>query len=197
MADCLSCGAERGESLVCNSCGALQPVTERTDYFSALGLEPRMSLRMPELDRAFRSVSKGVHPDRFPRDNSELRKRALRATEVVNQGYKTLKDPQKRGEYLLKLAGCEVATETERTEDQNFLLELLEQQEEIQMADESETVAELKSKTRARFDRLILVVTDYFDDGRGHLDDVRRALIELRYLRRMLDQIALKEDELF
>lgn len=196
MADCWSCGAERGESIFCGTCGLIQPVAPHLDYFAALGLERHMRLERAALDRAFREASKKVHPDRFPREEAAQRKLALAHTELVNQAYRTLKDPRSRGEYLLSLAGAEVAAETERTEDPAFLMEMLEKQEAVESARDADTVDGLKIEARARYEALLDRVARYFDEGEGSLEGARAALVELRFVRRMLDQIALVEQEL-
>ena len=197
MADCWSCGAERGRAVLCTSCGLIQPVPEGLDYFRALELERRMRLGRDELDRAFRVASKKVHPDRFPRTEPKQRKLALAHTELVNEAYQTLKDPQRRAEYLLELEGLEVASEVERTEDPAFLLALLEKQEAVQMAAEDAELQIIKAETKARSDALFASLEGYFEEGEGEQQQARKALIELRYLRRMLEQISAKEEELF
>lgn len=197
MAECWSCGAEFGIAPFCGTCGAIQPVSDKLDFFSALGLEPKMTLERASLDRAFREASKKVHPDRFPREEPALRRLALAHTERVNEAYRTLKEPQKRAEYLLRLEGSEVAGETDRTDDPSLLMEMLEKQEKVQFARDPEVVAEMKAETKARYDGLMAIVADYFDNRTGDLASTRATLGELRYHRRMLDQIAQKEEELF
>lgn len=197
MADCWSCGAERGDATFCPTCSVIQPVSPKLDFFRALGLAPRMALERADLDRAFREASKKVHPDRFSREARQERKLALAHTEVVNQAYKALRDPRTRGEYLLELQGTQVASETDRTEDPEFLMAMLEKQEALENAADDATVAAFRAETEARHGALIGLLEAYFDRKEGSLDGARQALVELRYLRRMLEQIALKEEELF
>ena len=197
MADCWSCGAERGDAVFCGSCGLIQPLSPKLDDFTALGLPRKMALERRRVDKAFREASKQVHPDRFPKTEPEQRKLALAHTEKVNEAYKRLKDPRTRGEYLLELAGEQVASETERTEDPAFLMTMLEKQEAVQFESDPDQLAEMKADTVARYDGLLTVVGRYFDHGEGDLAEVRAALAELRYLHRMLDQIGRREEELF
>ncbi|MEO1228525.1 MAG: Fe-S protein assembly co-chaperone HscB [Myxococcota bacterium] len=172
-------------------------MSPKLDYFRALGLSPSMALERASLDRAFRETSKRVHPDRFSREAPVQRKLALAHTELVNQAYKVLKDPRTRGEYLLMLSGQEVASETDRTEDPEFLMAMLEKQEALENASDDDTVAAFRAETEARYQHLIGTLEAWFDEGEGSLEAAKRALVELRYLRRMLEQIALKEEELF
>ena len=197
MGDCWSCGAERGRTPFCGSCGLIQSVSNELDYYNALGLSRRMGLERVDLDRAFREASKRVHPDGFSKEEPELRRLALRHTELVNRAYKTLRDPRTRGEYLLSLEGVDVASETERTDEPDFLMALLERQEAVQSASNESELEALRRQTQARYDELLGVAAKYFDDREGEQGAVRRALTELRYERRMLDQISRREEELF
>lgn len=197
MADCWSCGAERGDAVFCGSCGVIQPLSKKLDDFAALGLPKKMALERRRIDKAFREASKKVHPDVFSKDTPEQRKLALAHTEKVNEAYRRLKDPRTRAEYLLALEGEDVASETERTEDPEFLMTMLERQEAVQFETDPEQLAETKADTVARVDGLLMICGQYFDEGQGDQGGVRAALVELRYLRRMLDQIKLKEEELF
>lgn len=49
---------------------------------------------------------------------------------LINSAYKTLLAPIKRGEYLLKLHGAEIA-EDNNTIDREFLLQMMERNEEV------------------------------------------------------------------
>lgn len=197
MADCWSCGAERGDAALCGTCGAIQPVSERLDFFGLLGLSRGMAVDKEALDRAFRETSKKLHPDRFPRDEPQQRRLALAHTERVNQAYRTLKEPFSRAEYLLSLHGAEVAGETDRTEDVELLMSMLERQQSVESARDEDELAPLESEARARAATLLAVASDYFDRQEGSLEGVRAALGEHRYIRRLLEQIALRKEELF
>lgn len=197
MADCWSCGAERGDDPLCSTCQRVQPPSPRRDDFAALGLPRRMDIDRAALDRAFRDRSKRLHPDRFPREDREQRRFALAQTERVNQAYKRLRDPRGRGEHLLELeCGVPVAGETERTEDPAFLMAMLEQQERLEAMTDLDEVEAVRAATATRRDALLEQVRAYFDDGQGTADDARAALAEGRYVARMMEQVKRKLQEL-
>jgi len=52
-----------------------------------------------------------VHPDRFARAGENEREWSLADTALLNDAYRTLKDPLHRTEYLLKLEGAEIGEE--------------------------------------------------------------------------------------
>lgn len=153
-----------------------------------------MGLERSALDRAFRERSKQVHPDRFPKDAPE-RRLALAHTERVNQAYKALKDARLRAEHLLELSGAVVAGETERTEDPEFLMAMLEKQEAVEAADE-DRLEELADEAKRRRGTLLGRAEAFFDQGQGDVDEVKRALVELRYVRRLLERIEARFEEL-
>ena len=195
--DCWSCGAERGEAAFCTSCSLIQPVSPRLGYFEALGLEPSMQVDRKALDAAFREVSKKVHPDRFPRDEPEQRKMALAHTEIVNQGYRALKDPLKRAEYLLERRGVSLSGEHDKVEDPMFLMTMLEKQEALEETTDPDAVQSAKAETKARQKKLLALLAGWHDRAEGTDAEARAALIELRYLARMLELVGRKEEELF
>ena len=196
MAECWSCGAERGSAKFCNVCQVIQPVSAKVDFFEALELKQSMRLSRGEIDKAFREISKLVHPDRFAKDETPQRKLALQHSERVNQAYKVIKNDQTRAEHLLELRGVEVAAQTERTEDKAFLLELLEKQEMIEEIKDLDQLTEQKDTSKKRHKALIKRLEQIFDEEQGSLDEARSSLIELRYIRRMLQLIESKEEEL-
>ena len=55
--------------------------------------------------KRFYELSKKWHPDRFTRRPVEEKNQALEATSILNDGYRTLRDPVKRAEYLLQQEG--------------------------------------------------------------------------------------------
>src|SRR5438874_10527980 len=108
MAECWSCGAERGAASFCGTCKKVQPVSKSASFFEVLGLPPRMTVDLAALEKSYREISRKVHPDRFGMATSVERKLALEQTTRLNDAYRTLKDPQKRAEYLLELEGVKI-----------------------------------------------------------------------------------------
>lgn len=198
MAECWSCGAERGDACFCTTCGKIQPVGEnRPDYFTALGLEPRMALAIPDLETAFRTASKTAHPDRYGDASSVERKLALRLTERINQGYRALKDPRTRAEYLMGLRGIEVGQETARTKDPMFLMEMMELGESIDALEDEDALEARDKSLKTRYDGLLDAVRGFLDDGVGEAEAAVAALDELRYLRRLRERVESKLEELY
>ena len=108
---CWSCSAAHDASaLFCPSCNKIQPPPS-SEYFSILGLEPKLNLDLAALEQEFHRLSRKVHPDRFARAGENERQWSLADTALLNDAYRTLKDPLYRTEYLLKLEGAEIGEE--------------------------------------------------------------------------------------
>jgi molecular chaperone HscB len=118
-ATCWSCGTMRAVHF-CSACGKVQP-PEPVDYFTFFGLSRRLNLDAVLLEREFYELSRKLHPDLCARADKREQEWSLEQSSLLNDAYRTLKDPIKRTEYLLRLEGVELeeqskaATEKART----------------------------------------------------------------------------------
>jgi molecular chaperone HscB len=81
------------------------------DFFQVFGLERGFQIDLPALEHEFHRLSRKVHPDRFARAGENEREWSLADTALLNDAYRTLKEPLHRTEYLLKLEGAEIGEE--------------------------------------------------------------------------------------
>jgi molecular chaperone HscB len=108
---CWSCSAVHNEAaLFCPHCSHIQP-PPGMDFFSVFGLRPRLNLDLLSLEAEFHRLSRRLHPDRFARATENEKEWSLAGTALLNDAYRTLKDPITRTEYLLKLHGAEIGEE--------------------------------------------------------------------------------------
>jgi len=82
-----------------------------SDYFQVFGLPRAFALGTPTLEGDFHRLSRRLHPDRFARASAEEQQWSLAATALLNDAYRTLRDPIQRTEYLLKLEGLQIGEE--------------------------------------------------------------------------------------
>jgi molecular chaperone HscB len=109
---CWSCSVALNEStLFCPHCNKIQPPPGGS-YFSAFSLEPHLNLDLAALEREFHRLSRKLHPDRFARAGEIEKQWSLADTALLNDAYRTLKDPLRRTEYLLKLRGATIGEAT-------------------------------------------------------------------------------------
>jgi molecular chaperone HscB len=74
-------------------------------------LEPRLNLDLAALETEFHRLSRKLHPDRFARATESEKEWSLADTALLNDAYRTLRDPLRRTQYLLKLHGAEIGEE--------------------------------------------------------------------------------------
>jgi len=100
---CWSCGAMRAAHF-CASCGKVQPPAP-VDYFTFFGLPPKLNLDVAALEKDFYELSRRLHPDLNATAGSREQEWSLEQSSMLNDAYRTLRDPIKRTEYLLHLEG--------------------------------------------------------------------------------------------
>ena len=113
------------------------------DYFAAFQLPRHLNVDLPTLEKSFYAQSRKLHPDRFVSRPASEQEAALAQSSLLNDAYRTLRDPILRTQHLLSLEGVELeeqsksATEAARatgTEKKQLIPpELLEEVFELNM----------------------------------------------------------------
>lgn len=103
---CWSCGDMRAAQF-CKACGKVQPPLP-VDYFAFFGLPRKLNIDTERLQKEFYELSRRLHPDMSARSDDREREWSLEQSSQLNDAYRTLKDPIKRTEYLLRLEGVEL-----------------------------------------------------------------------------------------
>ncbi|MHC4860870.1 MAG: Fe-S protein assembly co-chaperone HscB, partial [Planctomycetota bacterium] len=103
---------------------------ERTDHFGVFELPRKLVVDLDRLERKFLRLSREHHPDRFAGQGPEAIAASQRSSARVNDAYRILKDPVKRAEHLLTLAGVE-RKEGEAKCPPDLLAEVFELRERI------------------------------------------------------------------
>lgn len=134
--ECWSCAVAHNEStLFCPHCSKIQP-PPGGDYFSVFSLVPKLDLDLGMLEHQFHKLSRKLHPDRFARASSSEKDWSLADTALLNDAYRTLRDPIRRTEYLLKLQGAEIGEEhagKDRKDPSRVPADLLEEAFDLNM----------------------------------------------------------------
>lgn len=130
MADhsCWQCGTPDAGSLFCRYCDGLQ--APALDYYGFFGIERRLKVDAELLKKQFYTLSRLLHPDKYTHRSEVERRNSLDATAILNDGYRVLRDPIQRAEYVLRGEGFEIGEQ--RTKD--VPSELLEEVFELNMA---------------------------------------------------------------
>lgn len=170
----------------------LPPADPSLDHFARLGLEREYGISRDGLETAYLDLSRRFHPDRFASGETHVRRVAMEHASLINEAYRTLRDPIRRAEYLVRLAGVDLDSSDPSSgaprPDQAFLLDMLERRERLDslranpdaldaLRDEVEVEAE------AALDRAITALET------ADVAAAAFALMSRRYLARYLDEV--------
>jgi len=163
-----------------------------------MGLPRSYEVDERALEETFRSLSRKLHPDRFARATPRERRFSLEQTTLLNDAYRTLRDPVKRAEHLLALRGVKVAGEERggsAAMPQEFLEQALEDREkllEAKMEGGPEAVARLAEGVRGKRQEAMDEIARALREPKPTDEQLRRTaelLARLRYYARYLDEV--------
>jgi molecular chaperone HscB len=86
-------------------------------YFEMFRLPRKLAIDTAALERDFYKLSRQLHPDLYARKSPEDQAWSLRQSSLLNDAYRTLKDPVARTAYLLKLEGIRMEDENTQNRD--------------------------------------------------------------------------------
>ena len=169
------------------------PSESAADHFARFGLPRRHAIDRDALESEYLRRAAQSHPDKFVGRSSAEQRAAMESSAAINEGYRVLRDPVQRAEYLCKLAGIDLdssdATGGAPHMDQAFLIEMIERRETVESAraDGAGALEALRAEVEGEAD-------DILDDAVEALDDddaygAARLLVRRRYLQRLLDEI--------
>jgi molecular chaperone HscB len=113
---CWSCGEMRAAHF-CESCGKVQPPSP-ADYFAFFGLPRKLNVDVVTLEKDFYALSRKLHPDLSARATAQEQEWSLEQSSLLNDAYRTLRDPIRRTQYLLKLEGVELEEQSKTATEQ-------------------------------------------------------------------------------
>jgi molecular chaperone HscB len=144
-----------------------------TDYFTFFTLPRKLHFDPAALEKNFYTLSRKLHPDRFASRPAAEQEAALSQSSLLNDAYRTLKDPILRTQYLLSLEGVELeeqskaATEAARAtgtqKKQIVPPELLEEVFELNMQLQEMRAAKQMGEEEPELRRDLMTAKDTFD----------------------------------
>lgn len=166
--------------------------------FELFGLVPRYALDVAMLEERHRDVSRALHPDRHRDKPPAERRRLLEEAMRLNDAFRTLKDPLRRADALLKARGIEIAEGREPSPPPMFLMEVIEEREALAAARARGDKTQVESTlavVRARRQRTEQELGEAFD-REAPAEQLLPLLATLRYDARFLEEARLVLDEL-
>jgi molecular chaperone HscB len=143
------------------------------NYFDFFGLPRKLTLDVVALEKQFYTMSRKLHPDRFASKPLAEQEAALAQSSLLNDAYRTLKDPILRTQYLLKLEGVELEEQSKAATDaaratgeqkkQVVPPELLEEVFELNMQLQEMRAAKAMGEEEPELRRDLMTAKDAFD----------------------------------
>ncbi|MBB5056801.1 molecular chaperone HscB [Granulicella aggregans] len=87
------------------------------NYFEFFSLPLKLHIDVPALEKQFYVLSRKLHPDRFAGKSPVEQEAALAESSLLNDAYRTLKDPIARTQYLLTLEGVQLEEQSKSATD--------------------------------------------------------------------------------
>jgi molecular chaperone HscB len=143
------------------------------NYFEFFTLPRKLTLDVMALEKLFYTMSRKLHPDRFASKTVAEQEAALAQSSLLNDAYRTLKDPILRTQYLLKLEGVELEEQSKAATDaaratgvekkQVVPPELLEEVFELNMQLQEMRAAKQMGEDEPELRRDLMTAKDAFD----------------------------------
>ena len=161
-----------------------------SDPFTVLGLPPRYSLPMKEVEQRHRDLSRALHPDKHTAAAPAERRAALERAMAVNEAFRAVRDPLARALALLDRHGLSIV-DGERA-PHALLLEVMTLRESLDEARGApERVEALRESVRAHVAAEEAVLAAAFDvdaPSAEALHRARGAAVKLKYFRRFEEE---------
>lgn len=170
-----------------------------SNYYDFFEIGHQLNLDPVDLEKRFYALSRRWHPDLFSRRSAAEKQESLEATAVLNDAYRTLRDPITRAEYLLREQGFD----TVERKSSEVPPELLEEVFELNMALEelkggdSDAIPQLEH-ARAKFtsmrdeiDGSLQQRFAEYDKNPEHavLEQIRALLNRRKYIRNLVGEV--------
>jgi molecular chaperone HscB len=210
---CWSCRHDVGGDPLCPHCVKIQPLGRNSDFFAVMGLPRKLGIDPRVLEPVFHALSRRFHPDMYRMAPVRERIIALENSALLNQAYRTLRDPFERAGYLVQLEEGRAAPAKDAP-PQELFEEILEVQElladhalaeEEERAPLRERLADRREALRGEQDSRAARLTDALFPAWDALQDspepapadrkapllaeMRRLLGERAYLKRVLGSL--------
>ena len=165
------------------------------NYFELFELPVTLKVNTAALSRKFFELSKKYHPDYFINEEGQAQAEALEKSAQLNKAWKTFQNPDETIKYVLQLKG--LLEEEEKYElPPDFLMEVLDINEQLMDADEPAVKADLESTIHQLqneiYEPVKEMVENYKDDTvtEKELLQVKAYYYKKKYLDRIRRQLA-------
>lgn len=130
-----------------------------------------------KLRKEYRSLQQIYHPDKETHESST--KNDEIDSQLLNKAYTTLKNPLTRAQYILQLNGIDVSNESLKTNDNFFLMEILEIHDNLENATSKEEIETIRKDNEFKINEINNQLTQFFDAN--EFEKAKELVIKLKY----------------
>ena len=161
-------------------------------YFALFDLPAKLTLDLNDLEQRYFRLSRTWHPDLFARKSEAERDHALDQTALINDAYRTLRNPLRRAEYVIgspegaaqqpppelleEVFELNMALEELRSGDQDVRLQLEQQQQAFAL-------------TLQQQDRELELLSSAYDLGSVDASELRALLNRRKYIQNLVNEV--------
>ncbi|MDR2710967.1 MAG: Fe-S protein assembly co-chaperone HscB [Burkholderiales bacterium] len=166
----------------------------KPDYFTLFNLPRRYALDETALGESWRALLSRVHPDTAALADAAVKRQSVEDAAYLNEAYRVLKDPVRRGEYLLQCYD-EASTGSHETLPVEFLSEQLDMREAAeeawQMGDRDRLESLHASLTAAQQQQQKVLAALFVDEAPSMemLASARQHVLMLQFITRFADDL--------
>ena len=160
------------------------------NHFDLFQLPATFALDMGALDAAYRDVQGRVHPDRFINATDAEKRVAMQWATRANEAYQTLRNSQKRAQYLCELNGVDLNTESNTAMPMDFLMQQMEWREalgEARAAKDSDALDALDEQVKQERKARLAQVGTQLDAG--DFDNAAQGVRALMFLDKFSEEV--------
>src|ERR1700722_13473717 len=193
ISTCWNCGIVVSTRF-CAGCKTLQPPAH--DFYEFFNIPRQLAIDPKDFEKRFYALSRQLHPDLFSRKPAREQEYALESSAVLNDAFRTLKDPVSRALYVLKQEGFDIAEQGTKDVPPELLEEVFDLNmaiEELREGD-ADALPQLES-ARERFEGMRDEIDGKMQENfaqwdnaheRATLDEIRAHLNRRKYITNLI-----------
>ncbi len=169
------------------------------NYFELFSLPQQYAVERSDLDVRYRKLQHTVHPDRFVTAGDQERRVSMQQATHINEAYQVLKDPLRRGRYLLELRGHAIEDQQTTHQDAEFLMQQIELREALgdirRQDDPLQALDRLAREVQAQYRALESALAQALDAGE-ETEQAVSLVLKMQYFMRLQSEVQELEADL-
>lgn len=170
------------------------------NHFELFSLPQQYAVDIERLDARYRELQRSVHPDRFARAGDQERRISMQQAAQINEAYQVLKDPLRRGRYLLQLRGHSVDDQQRTHQDPAFLMQQIDLRESLDevrhQADPLGALRALADRISDQYRALETGLGEALDSADADPAEALALVLKMQYFTRLHDEVQTLEADL-